>query len=177
MLHHVTPVLLKDSFYALKRNAAPGVDGVTWEEYEAGLEDRLVDLHSRVHRGSYRPQPSRRKWIPKGNGQQRPLAIAVVEDKVVQQAVATVLNAIEADFRSFSYGFRPGRSQHMALGALYVAIKRTKVNWILGFRHSIFFRFDSAGQAASLRAYASSGPECAEADPDVAGKPCSRARK
>jgi RNA-directed DNA polymerase len=115
LLHHVTPDLLRDSFYALKRKAAPGVDGVTWEEYATGLEDRLKDLHSRVHRGAYQAQPSKRRWIPKDNGQQRPLGIAALEDKIVQQAVVTVLNQIyEEDFRGFSYGFRPGCSQHMA---------------------------------------------------------------
>ena len=127
LLQHVTPELLRESFYALKRKAAPGVDGVTWEEYVIGLEDRLKDLHSRVHRGAYRAQPSKRRWIPKANGKQRPLGIATLEDKIVQQAVVTVLNAIyEEDFRGFSYGFRPGRSQHMALDALYVA----KATWI-----------------------------------------------
>jgi group II intron reverse transcriptase/maturase len=132
VLHHLTVGLLRDSFYALKRKAAPGVDGVTWEEYETGLEGRLVDLHSRVHRGAYRAQPSRRVFIPKPDGRQRPLGVAALEDKVVQQAVVTILNQIyEEDFRGFSYGFRPGRSQHQALDALYVAITRKKVNWIL----------------------------------------------
>jgi group II intron reverse transcriptase/maturase len=132
LLHHVTVGLLRDSFYALKRRAAPGVDGVTWDEYETGLEDRLVDLHSRVHRGAYRAQPSRRVFIPKPDGRQRPLGVAALEDKIVQQAVVTILNEIyEEDFRGFSYGFRPGRSQHQALDALYVAITRKKVNWIL----------------------------------------------
>jgi len=132
LLHHVTVGLLRDSFYALKRKAAPGVDGVTWQEYETGLEDRLVDLHSRVHRGAYRPQPSRRVYIPKPDGRQRPLGVAALEDKIVQQAVVTILNQIyEEDFRGFSYGFRPGRSQHQALDALYVAITRKKVNWML----------------------------------------------
>ena len=140
LLHHVTPELLRESFYALKRKAAPGVDGVTWEEYATGLEDRLKDLHGRVHRGAYRAQPSRRVYIPKANGQQRPLGIAALEDKIVQQAVGTVLNAIyEEDFRGFSYGFRPGRSQHMALDALYVAIKRKRVNWILDLDLKSFF--------------------------------------
>jgi hypothetical protein len=129
LLHHVTPGLLRESFYALKRNAAPGVDGVTWEEYATGLEDRLKDLHGRVHRGAYQAQPSKRRWIPKANGKQRPLGIAALEDKIVQQAVVTVLNAIyEEDFRGFSYGFRPGRGQHMALDALDVAIKRKRGN-------------------------------------------------
>jgi RNA-directed DNA polymerase len=132
LLHHLTVGLLRDSFYALKRKAAPGVDGVTWQEYEVGLEDRLVDLHSRIHRGAYRALPSRRVFIPKPDGRQRPLGVAALEDKVVQQAVVTILNQIyEEDFRGFSYGFRPGRSQHQALDALYVAITRKKVNWIL----------------------------------------------
>ena len=132
LLHHLTVALLRDSFYALKRKAAPGVDGVTWQEYETGLEGRLADLHSRVHRGAYRAQPSRRVYIPKPDGRQRPLGVAALEDKVVQQAVVTILNQIyEEDFRGFSYGFRPGRSQHQALDALYVAITRKKVNWIL----------------------------------------------
>jgi len=136
----VTPGLLRESFHALKRKAAPGVDGVTWKEYATGLEDRLKDLHSRVHRGAYRAQPSRRVYIPKSNGQQRPLGIAALEDKIVQQAVVTILNAIyEEDFRGFSYGFRPGRSQHMALDALYVAIKRKRVNWILDLDLKSFF--------------------------------------
>ena len=132
LLHHVTVDLLRDSFYALKRKAAPGVDGITWREYEAGLEDRLADLHSRVHRGAYRAQPSRRVYIPKPDGRQRPLGVAALEDKVVQQAVVTILNQIyEEDFRGFSYGSRPGRSQHQALDALYVGITRKKVNWVL----------------------------------------------
>jgi len=116
------------------------VDGVTWQEYATGLEDRLKDLHGRVHRGAYRAQPSKRRWIPKGNGKQRPLGIAALEDKIVQQAVVTVLNEIyEEDFRGFSYGFRPGRGQHMALDALYVAIKRKRVNWILDLDLKSFF--------------------------------------
>src|SRR5437870_5929375 len=132
VLHHLSVGLLRDSFYALKRQASPGVDGITWQEYETGLEGRLVDLHSRVHRGAYRAQPSRRVYIPKPEGRQRPLGVAALEDKIVQQAVATVLHQIyEEDFRGFSYGFRPGRSQHQALDALYVAITRKKVNWIL----------------------------------------------
>lgn len=140
LLHHVTPALLRESFYALKRKAMPGVDGMTWKEYATGLEDRLRDLHSRVHRGAYRAQPSKRCWIPKANGQQRPLGIAALEDKIVQQAVVTILNAIyEEDFRGFSYGFRPGRGQHMALDALYVAIKRKRVNWILDLDLKSFF--------------------------------------
>ncbi len=140
LLHHVTPKLLEESFYALKRKAAPGVDGVTWQEYETGLAERLNELHSRVHRGTYRAQPSRRIYIPKANGKQRPLGIAALEDKIVQHAVVTVLNAVyEEDFRGFSYGFRPGRSQHMALDALYVGLKRKKVNWVLDLDIKGFF--------------------------------------
>lgn len=132
LLHHLTVDLLRESFSALKRQAAPGVDGVRGREYETELEDRLSDLHSRVHRGAYRAQPSRRVYIPKADGRQRPLGIASLEDKIVQQAVVTILNAIyEEDFKGFSYGFRPGRSPHQALDALNVGICRKRVNWIL----------------------------------------------
>src|SRR5713226_1757423 len=140
LLQHVNLGLLRDSFYALKRQASPGVDGMTWQEYETGLEDRLIDLHSRVHRGAYRAQPSRRVYIPKADGQQRPLGIAALEDKLVQQAVVTILNQIyEVDFKGFSYGFRPGRSPHQALDALYVGIVRSKVNWVLDADIRSFF--------------------------------------
>src|ERR1035437_6004702 len=140
LLHHVTVDLLRESYYGLKRKAAPGVDGMKWEEYQAGLEDRLNDLHGRVHRGAYRAMPSKRRWIQKANGKQRPLGIAALEDKIVQQAVGTVLNQIyEEDFLGFSYGFRPGRSQHQALDALYVAIRRKKVNWVLDIDIKGFF--------------------------------------
>jgi hypothetical protein len=132
LLHHVTVNLLRDSYYALKRDAAPGVDGVSWPEYETDLGEKLVDLHSRIHRGTYRAQPSKRAYIPKADGRQRPLGIAALEDKIVQQAVVMVLNQIyEEDFLGFSYGFRPGRSQHDALDALWVGIMRKKVSWIL----------------------------------------------
>lgn len=140
LLHHMTVDLLRESFYALKRKAAPGVDGVTWQDYEAGLEERLVDLHGRVHRGVYRAQPSRRVYIPKSDGRQRPLGIAALEDKIVQQATITILNQIyEEDFLGFSYGFRPGRSQHDALDALAVAITQKKVNYILDADIRSFF--------------------------------------
>jgi len=132
LLHHLTVTLLRDSYYALKRQAAPGVDGVTWKEYETGLEDRIADLHSRVHRGAYQAQPSRRVYIPKADGRQRPLGIAALEDKIVQQAVVTILNQIyEVDFKGFSYGFRPGRDPHQALDALAVGIQTKRVNWVL----------------------------------------------
>src|SRR6201988_977845 len=132
LLHHLTVDLLRESFYSLKRKAAPGVDGVTWQEYETGLEDRLVDLHGRVHRGAYRALPSRRVYIQKEDGRQRPPGVAALEDKIVQQAVVAILNQIyEEDFKGFSYGFRPGRSQHDALDALWVGIMRKKVSWVL----------------------------------------------
>ena len=132
LLHHLTVDLLRESFYALQRKAAPGVDGTTWQEYETGLEGRLIDLHSRVHRGAYRAQPSRRVYIPKADGRQRPLGVAALEDKIVQQAVVTILNAIyEEDFLGFSYGFRPGRSQHQALDALSYALTQKRVNYVL----------------------------------------------
>jgi hypothetical protein len=132
LLHHVTIDLLRESFYALKRAAAPGVDGITWRQYEENLEDRLVSLHRQIHLGTYRAQPSRRVYIPKADGRQRPLGIAALEDKVVQQAVVTVLNLIyEGDFLGFSYGFRPERGAHDALDALWVGLMGKKVNWVL----------------------------------------------
>jgi len=143
LLHHVTVDLLRDAFMALKRHAAPGVDGVTWQDYEVDLGGHLQDLHRRVQRGTYRALPVRRRFIPKPGGKQRPLGIAALGDKMVQRAVATVLNAIyEADFLGFSYGFRPGRSQHDALDALSVAVCDTPVNWILDADIRSFF--DSA---------------------------------
>jgi RNA-directed DNA polymerase len=140
LLHHINVDTLRTAFYALKRKAAPGLDGVTWEDYEADLEPRLADLHGRVQRGAYRPQPSRRTYIPKADGKQRPLAIAALEDKIVQGATVMVLNAIyEGDFVGFSYGFRPGRGPHDALDALSVAISKRKVNWILDADIQNFF--------------------------------------
>ena len=140
LLHHITVDTLRVAYYALKRKAAPGVDGVTWEDYEADLEPRLADLHGRVHRGAYRPQPSRRTYIPKADGKQRPLAIAALEDKIVQGATAMALNAIyEEEFLGLSYGFRPGRGPHDALDALVVGITSRKVNWILDADIQNFF--------------------------------------
>lgn len=140
LLHHVDIALLRWSFLALKRDAAPGPDGVTWQDYEAELETRLRDLHGRVHSGAYRAQPARRVYIPKADGRQRPLAIAALEDKIVQRAVLEVLNAIyEEDFLGFSYGFRPGRGQHDALDALAVGITARKVNVILDADIQSFF--------------------------------------
>jgi RNA-directed DNA polymerase len=139
--------MLRTAFYALRRDAAPGADGLTWQDYESDLDRRIEDLHDRVHRGAYRAQPSRRRFIPKPDGRQRPLAIAALEDKLVQRAVVMVLNAIyEEDFLGLSYGFRPpafagagSRSQHDALDALVVGIGSTKVNWILDADIRSFF--------------------------------------
>jgi RNA-directed DNA polymerase len=132
LLHHVTTSFLRDCFYSLKRQAAPGVDGVTWQEHEQDLENRLAELQSRIHRGVYRAQPSRRVYIPKTDGRQRPLGIAAVEDKIVQQAVVSLLEPIyEEEFLGFSYGFRPGRGPHAALDTLTVSIERMPVKWIL----------------------------------------------
>ncbi|WP_437572798.1 group II intron reverse transcriptase/maturase [Sorangium sp. So ce542] len=132
LLHHVTVERLRDAYLALERRAAAGVDGVTWTQYGEGLEQRLQDLHARLHRGAYRARPSRRVYIPKPDGRQRPLGVASLEDKIVQRAVVEVLNAIyEVDFLGFSYGFRPGRNPHQALDALATAIAQRKVNWVL----------------------------------------------
>ena len=132
LFHHISIDLLDEAFFELKENAAPGVDGLTWKDYEQDLERNLEDLHARVHRGAYRALPSRRTYIPKPDGRQRPLAIAALEDKIVQRAAAAVLNAIyEEDFLGFSYGFRPGRGAHDAMDALVVGIERKKVNYVL----------------------------------------------
>jgi RNA-directed DNA polymerase len=140
LFHHINVDTLRTAFYALRRKAAPGVDGMTWQDYEADLELRLKDLHERVQRRAYRPQPSRRTFIPKADGKQRPLAIAALEDKIVQGAIVMVLNAIyEGDFCGFSYGFRPGRGPHDALDALCVAIDKRKVNWIVDADIQNFF--------------------------------------
>ncbi len=132
LFHHLTKERLQSSFYAIKRKAAAGVDGVTWEQYLGDLESNLQNLHERLHRGAYRARPTRRVFIPKADGRQRPLGIAALEDKIVQRATAEVLNAIyEEDFLGFSYGFRPGRGPHNALDALAVGIHRKKVSWVL----------------------------------------------
>lgn len=140
LLHHIGTDLLEAEFFALKKHAAPGVDGLTWRDYEQDLKANLEDLHARIHRGAYRPMPSRRVYIEKPDGGQRPLAIAALEDKIVQRATAAVLNAIyEEDFLGFSYGFRPGRSAHDALDALVVAIESRKVNFIVDADIRSFF--------------------------------------
>jgi len=140
LLHHLSIDQLEEAFFELKENAAPGVDGLTWKDYEADLGRKLDDLHARVHRGAYRAQPSRRVYIPKPDGRQRPLAVAALEDKIVQRATAAVLNAIyEEDFLGFSYGFRPGRGTHDALDALCTGITSRKVNFILDADIRSFF--------------------------------------
>ena len=143
LLHHVSSGLLEDAFFRVREDAAPGVDGLTWKEYEQNLEGNLVDLHARIHRGTYRALPARRVFIPKPDGRQRPLAIAALEDKIVQRAVVEVLNAIYEDeahgFYGFSYGFRPGRGAHDAMDALVVGIESKQVNWILDADIQSFF--------------------------------------
>jgi group II intron reverse transcriptase/maturase len=140
LFHHITIELLEDSFFELQENAAPGVDRLTWRTYEADIDRNLIDLHARVHRGAYRALPSRRVYIPKPDGRQRPIAVAALEDKIVQRAVAALLNAIyEEDFLGLSYGFRPGRGAHDAMDALCVGIDGRKVNWILDADIRSFF--------------------------------------
>lgn len=140
LMHHMTPGLLRQSYLSLKREAATGVDGQTWKQYGAQLETRISDLHGRIHTGRYRAKPSKRIWIPKSDGRLRPIGIAAVEDKIVQQAAAAILNEIyETDFLGFSYGFRPGRNQHNALDALWVAATQRKVGWMLDADIRSFF--------------------------------------
>lgn len=132
LMHHITVDLLRESYLALKRDAAPGVDDVTWRQYGEQLEERLSALHERVQSGRYRAMPSKRVWIPKPDGRQRPIGIAVLEDKVVQQAIVAVLNQIyEEAFLGFSYGFRPNRNPHRALDAVWVGITQRKIRWVL----------------------------------------------
>jgi RNA-directed DNA polymerase len=140
LFHHISVELLRLSFFEIKKDAAPGVDGLMWQDYETDLDRNIEDLHDRVHRGAYRALPSRRQYIPKPDGRQRPIAIAALEDKIVQRATAAVLSTVyEEDFLGFSYGFRPKRSQHDALDALVVGITSTKVNWILEVDVQSFF--------------------------------------
>jgi group II intron reverse transcriptase/maturase len=150
LFHHLSIELLEEAFYELKENAAPGVDRLRWTDYETDLERKLEDLHSRLHRGAYRALPARRVYIPKPDGRQRPLAVAALEDKIVQRAVVALLNAIyEADFLGFSYGFRPGRGTHNALDALCVGIDSRKVSWILDADIHSFF--DTVNQEWLIR--------------------------
>lgn len=132
LLHHLTVELLRGAFLGIKRDAAPGIDGLRWEQYQAQLEQNIGELPRRLHQGACRAKPSRRAYVPKSDGRQRPLGVAALEDKIVQRAVAEVLNAIyEADFLGFSYGFRPGRRAHQALDALAIGIRFKKISWLL----------------------------------------------
>src|ERR1700681_4568511 len=133
LLHHIYNLeTLRKAYFRLKKEAAPGVDGETWQHYGETLEKNLQDLSERLKRGAYRAKPVRRVYIPKADGRQRPLGVTTLEDKIVQRAVVEVLNAIyETDFLGFSYGFRPGRSPHHALDALYTGLLTKKVNWVL----------------------------------------------
>jgi RNA-directed DNA polymerase len=145
LFHHISPEMLMTAYYALSRKAAAGVDGMTWAEYGQNLEVRLLDLHDRVQRGGYVSQPSRRTYIPKADGRQRPLAVAALEDKIVQGSLVMVLNAVyEEHFLGFSYGFRPGRGPHDALDALAAGIDVRKVNFIVDADIRSFF--DSVSQ-------------------------------
>ena len=168
---------LRAAYRAIRPKAAPGVDGVTWGAYGQDLEANLGDLHRRVHSGAYRARPSRRAYIPKADGRQRPLGIAALEDKIVQRAVVEVLNAVyEVDFLGFSYGFRPGRSPHDALDALAVGIERKKVNWVLDADIRDFFStLDQAWLMKFLRApdRGQAGPAT---HPEVAERRCHRGR-
>src|SRR2546426_5410274 len=141
LLHHVYDVgRLRAAYRAVKRDAAGGVDGETWQHYGERLEENLRDLSARLKRGAYRAKPVRRAYIPKADGRQRPLGVPALEDKIVQRAVVEVLNAIyEEDFLGFSYGFRPKRSPHRALGALQLGIRLRKVNWVLDLDVRAFF--------------------------------------
>ena len=156
--HHVCDVRrLREEYFALKRDSAPGVDGQTWEQYGRNLEANLQDLSGRLHRGAYHAKPVRRVWIPKPDGRQRPIGVPAVEDKIVQRAATKVLSAVyEADFIGFSYGFRAGRNPHNALDALSVGITTRKVNWVLdadirGFFDSIDHEWLVSSSSTGLR--------------------------
>src|SRR5246127_3754016 len=141
LLHHIYNLeTLRMAYFSLKKEAAPGVDGETWRQYGEQLEGNLQDLSERLKRGAYRAKPVRRVFIPKADGRQRPLGVTALEDKIVQRAAVEVLNVIyETDFLGFSYGFRPRRSQHQALDALYTGLLTRKVNWVLDLDIKSFF--------------------------------------
>ena len=150
LLHHLTVDVLRASFFGLKKSAAPGVDEVTWTEYAEGHEENLADLHTRVQTGAYRALPTRRAYIPKADGRQRPLGIAAIEDKIVQAAVVAILTPIyELEFLGFSYGFRPTRNQHQALDALAFGIGKRRINWVLDCDVQSFF--DKVGRDWLIR--------------------------
>ena len=177
LLHHVSVDRLREAYRAIRPDAAPGVDGVTWRDYGLDLEANLRDLHARVHRGAYRARPSRRVFIPKADGRLRPLGVAALEDKILQRAVVEVLNAVyEQDFLGFSYGFRPGRSQHDALDALAVGITRKKVNFVLDADISDFFTGLDQSWLGEVPRASDRGQEGPAADPEMAGRGSHRGR-
>ena len=141
LMHHIYNLsTLREAYYGLKRDAAPGVDGETWRQYGEDLESNLTDLSLRLRRGAYRAKAVLRRFITKDDGQQRPLGVTALEDKIAQRATVTVMNAIyETDFLGFSYGYRPGKGQHNALDALYIGVLTRKVNWVLDGDLSSFF--------------------------------------
>ena len=163
LLHHIYDLeTLRRAYFSLKREAAPGVDGETWRHYGEALEKNLQDLSERLKRGAYRAKPVRRVYIPKADGRQRPLGVTALEDKIVQRAAVEVLNAIyETDFLGFSYGFRPGRSQHHALDALYTGLLTRKVNWVLDADIRGFFdAFATNGWSSSSSTGSRTGASC-----------------
>ena len=180
LLHHISIEHARGGVLRTQgRTPHPGVDGLTWADYEADLERKLEDLHARVHRGAYRALPSRRVYIPKPDGRQRPLAVAALEDKIVQRATAAVLNAIyEEDFLGFSYGFRPGRGAHDALDALVVGDRQQEGELHTGRRHPIVLRHGEPGVAHPLRGASDRRPAHHPPDPEMAqgGRPGRRDR-
>ena len=177
LLHHVSIDVLRWAFFNLKKQAAPGVDGLTWADYAADLDRNLTDLHARVHSGAYRALPSRRQYIPKADGKQRPLGIAALEDKIVQAAVVAILTPIyEAEFLGFSYGFRPGRGQHDALDALAYGINARKINWILDADISRFFDTLSREWLIKIRRTPNWRSEDHPPDPEMAEGGCAGRR-
>ena len=170
LLHHIYSLeTLRSAYFCLKKEAAPGVDGETWRHYGETLEDNLQDLSHRLKRGAYRAKPVRRVYIDKSDGRKRPLGVPALEDKIVQRATVEVLNAIyEADFLGFSYGFRPGRSQHNALDALYTGLLTKNVNWVLDVDIRSFFDAISARMAGEVRRASGCGPTCRAAHPEMA---------
>ena len=169
LLHHIYNLeTLRMAYFSLKKEAAPGVDGETWRHYGETLEDNLQDLSHRLKRGAYRAKPVRRAYIDKSDGRKRPLGVPVLEDKIVQRATVEVLNAIyETDFLGFSYGFRPGRSQHNALDALYTGLLTKKVNWVLDVDIRGFFDALSPRMAGEVRRASDCGPTRRAAHPEM----------
>ena len=170
LLHHIYNLeTLRMAYFWLKKEAAPGVDGETWRHYGEELEVNLQDLSERLKRGAYRAKPVRRVYIPKADGRQRPLGVTALEDKIVQRAAVEVLNAIyETDFLGFSYGFRPGRSQHQALDALYTGLLTRKVNWVLDLDIQGFFRWAFPRMACEIHRASDCRPARRATDPEMA---------